>query len=289
MQATKPSHSDYELLDSGGGQKLERFGPIVLARPCGQAIWKPQLPAQEWSRATASFYREGGNKWHGREKLPATWDIAVDGTIFQLSSTDFGHLGIFPEQRDQWQRIIKECTAFRQKHGRAPKVINLFAYSGGSTLAAAKAGAEVCHVDASKGMVAWARKNAALNQLEDRPIRWIVDDVSKFLEREIRRNNKYDLLILDPPSFGRGAKGEVFKIENDLTQLLGLLQKVLSSQPLGVLFSCHTPEITPTSLDHLLQQAFGKTASSEFGEMFLRGKPGVLTVPSGSYCWWIKG
>jgi len=281
------NHSDYQLLDSGGGQKLERFGPIVLARPCAQAIWKPTLPHQEWANATASFFRDGGNKWHGREKLPATWEIGVDGTKFQLSSTDFGHLGIFPEQRDQWLRIGKECAAFRQKHGRAPKVINLFAYSGGSTLAAAKAGAEVCHVDASKGMVAWARKNAALNQLEDKPIRWIIDDVTKFLEREFRRNNRYDLLILDPPSFGRGAKGEVFKIENDLTQLLALLQKVLSDQPLGVLFSCHTPEITPISLDHLLQQAFGKPSSHESGEMLLRGKPGVLPVPSGSFCWWL--
>jgi len=282
------SDSDYQLLDSGAGQKLERFGPIVLARPCAQAIWKPTLSRQEWAKATASFYRDGGNKWHGREKLPANWVISVDGIKFQLSSTDFGHLGIFPEQRDQWQRIEKECEAFRKRHGRAPKVINLFAYSGGSTLAAARAGAEVCHVDASKGMVAWARKNAEFNELQDRPIRWIVDDVSKFLEREFRRNNRYDLLILDPPSFGRGAKGEVFKIENDLTQLLGLLQKVFSEESLGVLFSCHTPEITPTSLDHLLQQAFGKPGAHEHGEMFLRGKNGVLPVPSGSYCWWLK-
>jgi 23S rRNA (cytosine1962-C5)-methyltransferase len=279
--------SGYQLLDSGGGQKLEQFGHIVLARPCAQAIWRPTLPPQDWSKATATFFREGGNKWLGREKLPATWAIDVDGMKFKLSSTDFGHLGIFPEQRDQWRRIATECERFRQKHGRAPKAMNLFAYSGGSTLAAAKAGAEVCHVDASKGMVAWARENAALNHLENHPIRWIVDDVQKFLEREIRRNNRYDLLILDPPSFGRGAKGEVFKIENDLTGLLALLKEVLSEQPLGVLFSCHTPEITPTSLHHLLAQAFGKNASIEPGEMLLRGKDNVFPVPSGSYCWWV--
>ena len=288
-RSIEAQNSDYQLLDSGGGQKLERFGPIVLARPCAQAMWKPSLPPHEWAKATASFLRDGGNQWHGRDKLPDTWIIGVDGLKFQLSSTDFGHLGIFPEQRDQWYRIGLECAAFREKHSRPPRVINLFAYSGGSTLAAAKAGAEVCHVDASKGMVAWARNNAALNHLEDHPIRWIVDDVTKFLERELRRNSRYDLLILDPPSFGRGAKGEVFKIENGLTLLLALLQKVLSDQPLGVLFSCHTPEITPTSLHHLLQQAFGKTSRQEFGEMFLRGSANVLPVPSGSYCWWLKG
>lgn len=280
--------SDYELLDSGAGQKLERFGPVVLSRPCAQAIWKQTLSPSEWRKATATFYRDGGNKWQGREKLPATWTIDVDGIRFKLSSTDFGHLGIFPEQRDQWQRIGVECAAYRQKHHRPAKVINLFAYSGGSTLAAAKAGAEVCHVDASKGMVAWARENAGFNQLQNAPIRWIVDDVSKFLEREIRRGNRYDLLILDPPSFGRGAKGEVFKIENDLTALLSLLKQVMSEQPLGVLFSCHTPEITPTSLHHLLRQAFGPASRVEPGEMLLRGATQVLPVPSGSFCWWLK-
>ncbi len=261
----------------------------MLARPCAQAVWKPALPAAEWRKATATFFRDGGNKWHGREKLPPTWTIAVDGTKFQLSSTDFGHLGIFPEQRDQWRRIAEECAAFRKKHHRAPKVMNLFAYSGGSTLAAARAGAEVCHVDASKGMVDWARKNAALNQLEDKPIRWIVDDVTKFLERELRRENKYDLLILDPPSYGRGAKGEVFKIESDLPNLLALLQKLLSDQPLGVLLSCHTPELTPISLHHLMQQAFSDQGGKiDQGEMQLRGADDTLPVPSGSFSWWVR-
>ncbi len=167
--------------------------------------------------------------------------------------------------------------------------MNLFAYSGGSTLAAARAGAEVCHVDASKGMVDWARKNAALNQLEDKPIRWIVDDVTKFLERELRRENKYDLLILDPPSYGRGAKGEVFKIESDLPNLLALLQKLLSDQPLGVLLSCHTPELTPISLHHLMQQAFSDQGGRiDQGEMQLRGADDTLPVPSGSFSWWVR-
>ena len=283
------SSSDYALLDSGGFQKLERFGPVVLSRPCAQAVWHPTLPKHEWQQATATFFRDGGNQWRGRDRLPESWAIQVDGTRFQLSSTDFGHLGIFPEQRDQWRRIREVCTAYQTQHHRAPRVLNLFAYSGGSTLAAAHAGAEVCHVDASKGMVEWARQNAALNQLQDRPVRWIVDDVSKFLERELRRERRYDLIILDPPSYGRGAKGEVFKIENDLPKLLALLAKLTSDDPLGVLLSCHTPELTPISLHHLLLQAFGARGGHfEQGEMQLRGAENVLPVPSGSFCWWLK-
>jgi 23S rRNA (cytosine1962-C5)-methyltransferase len=204
-----------------------------------------------------------------------------------LSSTDFGHLGIFPEQRDQWQRIREVCVAFAKKNGRPARVLNLFAYSGGSTLAAARAGAEVCHVDASKGMVDWARKNASLNQLDDKPVRWIVDDVTKFLERELRREKTYDLVILDPPSYGRGAKGEVFKIETDLPKLLTLISKLMSAAPLGVLLSCHTPELTPISLHHLLLQQLGVHGQLDHGEMQLRGAAQVLPVPSGSFCWWL--
>jgi 23S rRNA (cytosine1962-C5)-methyltransferase len=277
--------SDYALLDSGGFQKLERFGPVTLARPCAQAVWKKRLP-MAWATATASFSREGGNQWRGREKLPATWEIEVEGTVFQLSSTDFGHLGIFPEQREAWRRIRRECEAFSRRHGRAARVLNLFAYSGGSTLAAIRGGAEVCHVDASKGMVDWARKNAVLNGRETHPVRWIVDDVSKFLERERKRERTYDLLVLDPPSYGRGARGEVFKIENDLPELLGALGRVFSDTPLGVMLSCHTPELTPVALHHLLAQQFGEAGVMECGEMLLEGEPGVLPVPSGSFGWW---
>ena len=278
----------YELLDSGSFQKLERFGNVVLSRPCAQAVWRQTLPKADWQQVTATFFRDGGNQWRGRDKLPETWAIEVDGTKFQLSSTDFGHLGIFPEQRDQWRRIRTVCAEYAKKHNRPARVLNLFAYSGGSTLAAAHAGAEVCHVDASKGMVDWARKNAAINGLEEKPVRWIVDDVTKFLERELRRERQYDLLILDPPSYGRGAKGEVFKIENDLPPLLTLLARLISPQPLGVLLSCHTPELTPISLHHLLLQQFGRSGGKvEQGEMQLRGGASVLPVPSGSYAWWL--
>ncbi len=278
----------YELLDSGSFQKLERFGSVVLSRPCAQAVWQQTLPKADWQKVTATFFRDGGNQWRGRDNLPETWSIEVDGTKFQLSSTDFGHLGIFPEQRDQWRRIREVCTEYAKRHNRPARVLNLFAYSGGSTLAAALAGAEVCHVDASKGMVDWARKNAALNGLEEKPVRWIVDDVTKFLERELRRDRQYDLLILDPPSYGRGAKGEVFKIENDLPPLLSLLGKLMSPQPLGVLLSCHTPELTPISLHHLLKQQFGRNGGKvEHGEMQLRGEARVLPLPSGSFAWWL--
>ncbi len=279
----------YELIDSGAFQKLERFGSVVLSRPCAQAVWRQTLSKADWQKVTATFFREGGNQWRGRDRLPETWSIDVDGTKFQLSSTDFGHLGIFPEQRDQWRRIRETCTEFRKTHNRPARVLNLFAYSGGSTLAAAHAGAEVCHVDASKGMVDWARKNAALNGLDEKPIRWIVDDVTKFLERELRRDRQYDLLILDPPSYGRGSKGEVFKIENDLPPLLSLLSKLLSPEPLGVLLSCHTPELTPISLHHLLHQQFliPHGGRLEHGEMQLRGADKVLPVPSGSFSWWL--
>ena len=278
----------YELLDSGAFQKLERFGSVVLSRPCAQAVWQQTLPKAEWQKVTATFFRDGGNQWRGRDNLPETWTIEVDDTKFQLSSTDFGHLGIFPEQRDQWRRIRETCEQYAKRNSRPARVLNLFAYSGGSTLAAALAGAEVCHVDASKGMVDWARKNAALNGLEEKPVRWIVDDVSKFLERELRRERQYDLLILDPPSYGRGAKGEVFKIENDLPPLLALLGKLMSPQPLGVLLSCHTPELTPISVHHLLLQQFGRNGGEvEHGEMQLRGAAKVLPVPSGSFAWWL--
>lgn len=268
--------------------KLERFGEVTLARPCAQAIWTRRLPRARWEQATAHFNREAGLNWRGRERLPATWEVTVEGIRFRLSSTDFGHLGLFPEQRVQWRRIRAVCEEFRQRRGRPAVVLNLFAYSGGSTLAAAQAGAEVCHVDASKGMVDWARANAELNGLSAHPIRWIVDDVAKFVAREQRRGRKYDLIILDPPSYGRGARGEVFKITSDLPHLLQSLKGIWSDEPAGVLLSCHTPEITPWVLRHLLDDFAGKGGRArrlDHGEMMLEGGAEVRAVPCGSFCW----
>ena len=272
----------YELLDSGNGAKLERFGEIVLARPCAQAVWQPQRPAR-WKSADATFDREDGNRWHGRNRLPQEWVIDVDGTRFRLSGTDFGHLGIFPEQRAQWTWIRETVAAA----GRPVRMLNLFAYSGGSTLAAARGGAEVCHLDASKGMVQWARANAALNGLENHPIRWIVDDAHKFLNREIRRGRRYDGIILDPPTYGRGGNGETYKIERDLTETLRLCRALLSDSPLFLLLSAHTPGHTPIVLGNVLTQALrGLGGAVTSGEMVLAGAPDVFLLPSGAYARW---
>ena len=272
----------YELLDSGNGAKLERFGEIVLARPCAQAVWQPQRPAR-WKSADATFDREDGNRWHGRNRLPQEWVIDVDGTRFRLSGTDFGHLGIFPEQRAQWTWIRETVAAA----GRPVRALNLFAYSGGSTLAAARGGAEVCHLDASKGMVQWARANAALNGLENHPIRWIVDDAHKFLNREIRRGRRYDGIILDPPTYGRGGNGETYKIERDLTETLRLCRALLSDSPLFLLLSAHTPGHTPIVLGNVLTQALrGLGGAVTSGEMVLAGAPDVFALPSGAYARW---
>lgn len=271
---------DYELVDSGDGRKLERFGKYLLARPCSQALWSPQLPQSEWLRADASFDREEGNRWHGRGNLPKEWRIETAGIKFNLSGTDFGHLGIFPEQRAQW-RWIREICAASVARGQTPRILNLFAYSGGSTLAAALGGAEVCHLDASKGMVEWARGNAKANNLENHPIRWIVDDAHKFMRREIRRQRQYEGIILDPPTFGRGANGEMYKIERDLKETLELVKSLLSPKPLFVLFSSHTAGLSPIAAENILSRLFPK-AKLVSGEMLLEGKR--LACPSGVFC-----
>ena len=279
--------SDYELLDSGGGRKLERFGPYVLVRPAAQAMWRPALPPEAWTSAHATFDREDGHRWHNRGALPEAWTIEVDGLRFRLSGTDFGHLGIFPEQRAQWRWIDGRLRAAEPSPQKRPSVLNLFAYSGGSTLAAARAGADVCHLDASRGMVAWARENAALNGLKDAPIRWIVDDAHKFLAREQRRGRRYDGILLDPPTFGRGAGGEVYKIEDDLVVTLDLCRAVLSERPLFVLLSGHTPGLTPAGMAHALGAAVrGLGGRIEHGEMLLTGAPDVAPLPSGTWARW---
>jgi len=313
---------DYELLDSGDGRKLERFGKYVLARPCSQAMWRPKLGAAEWNRADASFDREDGNRWHGRSNLPSSWQIETAGIRFKLGGTDFGHLGIFPEQRAQWRWIREKVRGWRSEvreqrseddlhcqtsdlgprtsRDKAPRVLNLFAYSGGSTMAAALGGAETCHLDASKGMVEWARENARLNGLAESPIRWIVDDAHKFMNREIRRGRTYDAVILDPPTFGRGAGGEMYKIERDLKETLGLVKDLLSEKPLFVLFSSHTPGLSQIVAENILAQLF-PAARLESGEMLLEPstpqpstlnlqpptsslQPSTFPCPSGIYC-----
>ncbi|MGM0440160.1 MAG: class I SAM-dependent methyltransferase [Chlamydiota bacterium] len=276
MQALR----NYALIDSGDRQKIEDFGGHHIIRPCSQAIWKKNLDNQLWENAQAIFSREGKNFWQKKE-LPHEWQVKIDKIIFKISPTDFGHLGVFPEQRKLW-RWIGDTV---KKSSRKLKILNLFAYSGGSTLAAAMEGAHVTHLDASKGMVSWARENAALNNLADAPIRWIVDDVRKFLKRELRRGNCYDGIILDPPSFGRGAKGEMFKIEYEIGSLLNDCCNLLSQDPLFLLLSCHTSGYSPSVLGNLLEQAL-PTGKVDVGEMTLDGEGRTFDVPSGSFAHW---
>ncbi len=278
------TQDDYELLDSGNGQKLERFGSVILARPCAQAVWELSQPGL-WESASATFDRKDGLNWHGRERLPEEWIVTVRGVRMRLSTTDFGHLGIFTETLDLWEWIAAAVGRAKKERGLAPRFLNLFAYFGGATLAAALAGAQCCHLDASRGMVEWARGNAALNGLEDSGTRFIVDDVSAFLKREVRRGRKYDCVLLDPPSFGRGKRGELYKVEKNVQETLDLVRQVLSDTPLFVILTSHTPGFSPIVLRNLLEQSFG-TGALECGEMLLRGARGVLDLPSGTWGRW---
>ncbi len=279
-------NAEYELLDSGNGKKLERFGEIVLERPCSQAVWKPQHTVR-WNSASACFDRNQGLNWQGRGKLPKSWAVEIAGVTMKLSATDFGHLGVFPETRMLWQWIRETIRQQSEKKDRPLTFLNLFAYSGGATLAAAQAGAACCHLDASKGMVDWARENAALNNLQDAPIRWIVDDVIKFLRREVRRENRYDAILLDPPSFGRGKKGELYKIEESLMETLDLVHQVLTDDPAFVVLTSHTPGFSPIVLRNLLQQ-YHACGRFECGEMLLSGTSDVMDVPNGNWARWIN-
>lgn len=273
----------YSLVDSGDQQKLERYGDFLIARPCSQALWRPSLPKSDWDRADAHFSRDGGNAWNFKTKLPESWIAEVEGLRFKIAPTDFGHLGVFPEHSLLWKSMKEAC-----KRKESPLVLNLFAYSGGATLAAAQAGAKVCHLDASKGMVSWARENAELNCLNSAPIRWIVDDAAKFLRREIKRGVRYDGIILDPPSFGRGSKGEVFKIERDIHDLLYLCRQLLCENPLFLIFTTHTPGMTPLVMGHLVGQKMqGLNGRIETGEMILPSDT-KIDIPCGSYARWFK-
>ncbi len=276
----------YTLLDSGQGNKLEQIGPYRLIRPAPQAIWSPRRKPALWDSAHAIYRRSksGGGHWDYKQPLPESWTIRYHRLKLMIKLTDFGHIGLFAEQGPNWDWIQTQIkTAKRPIH-----VLNTFAYTGGSTLAAAMAGAKVVHLDSSKGIVTWARENAALGGLAQHPIRWIVDDVSKFVKREIKRNQRYDALIFDPPSFGRGSKGEVWKFERDLPQLLEQCQHLLSDQPLFVLLSTHTPGFTPLALENLLadmMQPYGGHLSS--AEMVIPEQASDRFLPSGTMGqWW---
>lgn len=257
---------DYELLDARNGEKLERWGKIVLRRPDPQIVWdvKNEDAHSGWNTPDAHYHRSntGGGHWESRKKMPESWTVDYRDLTFGIKMMGFKHTGLFPEQAANWDWF----SDLIKKSGRKDvNVLNLFAYTGGATMAASAAGAAVCHVDASKGMVAWAKENAQLSGLQDNPIRFIVDDVKKFTEREIRRGRKYDAVIMDPPSYGRGPSGEVWKIEDELFGLVELCTKVLSDNPLFFLINSYTTGLSGGVLENILkitlQKNYGGTIS----------------------------
>ena len=286
MRYTK-DWKDYELLDCSGGERLERWGNVVLIRPDPQVIWNTPKEHPLWHRADARYVRskEGGGHWECRRQLPEAWNINYKDLQFKISPTGFKHTGLFPEQAVNWDMMREKITGA----GRSIKVLNLFAYTGGATLAAASAGASVCHVDAAKGMVHWARENAELSSLAERPIRWIVDDCAKFVEREIRRGNTYDAIIMDPPSYGRGPGGEVWKLEDQIYDLLKLCTGVLSDEPLFFLLNSYTTGLSASAMAYVLgvnMQKFGGGVSAE--EIGLPVTASGMVLPCGSSAIWSR-
>lgn len=247
--------NDYEILDTSGGEKLERWGDYILVRPDPQVIWNTPKIHKGWRKRNAHYHRsaKGGGEWEFFD-LPKQWEIHYKALTFQLKPFSFKHTGLFPEQADNWDWFSEKVV----RAGRQVKVLNLFAYTGGATLAAAQAGASVTHVDASKGMVTWAHENARSSGLEDAPIRWIVDDCMKFVEREIRRGNHYDGIIMDPPSYGRGPKGEIWKIEDAIHPLVKRCSELLSDHPLFFLINSYTTGLAPAVLAYMLSIEIGK-------------------------------
>ena len=277
---------DYEVLDTSSGEKLERWGDYLLVRPDPQVIWNTPRKNPGWKKKNGHYHRssKGGGEWEFFN-LPEEWSIHYRELTFRLKPFSFKHTGLFPEQATNWDwfgNLIANA-------GRPVKVLNLFAYTGGATVACAKAGASVCHVDAAKGMVAWAKDNARLSGLSDAPIRWIVDDCAKFVEREIRRGKTYDAIIMDPPSYGRGPGGEVWKLEESLYPFVKLCAGVLSDKPLFVLINSYTTGLAPSVLGYLLHllvaEKYGGTESAELG---LRVTETGLALPCGATGRWFS-
>ena len=276
---------DYEVIDTSCGEKLERWGRYILLRPDPQVIWKTGKTVPEWNRLNGHYHRssKGGGEWEFF-KLPQEWTISYRELNFRLKPFSFKHTGLFPEQAVNWDW----CGERIRQVDRPVKVLNLFAYTGGATLAAASAGASVTHVDASKGMVTWAKENAAASHLEDAPIRWLVDDCVKFVEREIRRGNKYDGIIMDPPSYGRGPKGEIWKIEESIYPFVELASQLLSDDALFFLINSYTTGLQPAVLSYMLNTVIqkkrgGEVQSSEIG---LPVSSNGLVLPCGATGRW---
>jgi len=304
---------DYELVDAGAGERLERWGEFTLRRPDPQVLWPRHLDAKRWDRADAIYHRSasGGGRWEFRRTLPERWTMRYASAsrgvalAFHVRPTGFKHTGLFPEQAVNWEWMMETIAAARGKHadettsanargrtnmreGSGARVLNLFAYTGGATVAATAAGATVCHVDSAKGMVAWAKENLALSGLADRPARFLVDDVMKFAQREKRRGNLYDAIVMDPPSFGRGTSGETWKIEKALLPLVEAARDILSERPLFFLINSYTTGLSPRVLDNVLRTTVGARfgGATHSGEVGLPIASSGLVLPCGIYARW---
>ncbi len=287
---TADAWKDYEVIDTSGGEKLERWGDYILVRPDPQVIWDTPRTDRRWKQKNGHYHRssKGGGEWEFFQ-LPEEWSIRYRELTFRLKPFSFKHTGLFPEQAANWDwfsSIIKE----RKKAGQPVKVLNLFAYTGGATLSAAKAGAAVTHVDASKGMVSWAKENAAASGLAEAPIRWLVDDCVKFVEREIRRGNTYDAIIMDPPSYGRGPKGEIWKIEESIFPFLRLTAQILSKDACFFLINSYTTGLQPAVLSYMLQTVITPQFGGhvEAGEIGLPVSSNSLILPCGASGRWVQ-
>lgn len=283
---TSENWKDYELIDASDGERLERWRNIILIRPDPQIIWSTEKQNPLWKNAHARYHRsnKGGGSWQVYKNIPSQWSINYGDLVFNIKPMGFKHTGVFPEQAVNWDFVSNKI----KKENRKVKVLNLFGYTGCATLACMKAGAEVCHVDASKGMVQWAKENSVSSKIADKPVRWLVDDCIKFVQREIRRGNKYDGIIMDPPSYGRGPGGEVWKLEEQLYSLVELCRQVLSDNPLFFILNSYTTGLSPAVMEYLLgvllKSKFGGRVSSD--EIGLPVTETGFILPCGSTAIW---
>ncbi len=276
--------NDYQILDMANGEKLEKWNNITLVRPDPQIIWKQKTYPEKWKKADAKYSRSntGGGAWNYNKKLPSAWQVKYKDLVFNIKPMGFKHTGLFPEQAVNWDWMISKIKSTNKEI----KVLNLFAYTGGATVACLSAGASVCHVDSSKGMVSWAKENVTSSGLQDRKVRYIVDDVVKFVNREIRRGNKYDAIIMDPPSYGRGTNGEVWKFEDNIYDLVELCSKVLTDKPLFFLINSYTTGISSMVLENILKLNIHAKGKFSNGEIGIPMQNSNLVLPCGIYGRW---
>lgn len=279
---------DYELIDCSSGERLERWGNIVLIRPDPQVIWKTEKKNPLWHSADAVYHRSqsGGGSWEIKKKIPDFWTVNYRELTFNIKTMGFKHTGLFPEQAVNWDYVADVIKSA----GRQVKVLNLFAYTGGATVSALKAGASVVHVDASKGMTLWAKENAVSSGVADLSVRWIVDDCIKFVQREIRRGNRYDIIIMDPPSYGRGPGGEVWKLENEIYSFTELCAGLLSDDPLMMLINSYTTGLSPSVMEYILGSVVKKRFSGDVhgSEIGLKTTENGLILPCGASAFWTR-